>query len=119
MPYNVKYPLSFADDGTTVTTSEAKNQFQVFFRVPEFTRIVDVNYGIGEELFLQRSIYSIQEISNIYFLKIRSKFKNYIKNIYISRLNAEYERSSKTVYLNIFYIIENEEKFVKYKIASL
>lgn len=119
MPYTVKFPLGFASDNTTVVTTDPVNQFQTFFRVPIATRLVDPNYGIDEDMFLQRNIYSINEIAYLYYLNIREKFKSYIRNIYISRLKAEYERSTRTIYLSIFYVINSEETFIKFKIAEI
>jgi len=119
MPYITKFPLKFASDKTTTVTTEPVNQFEVFFRVPITTRIVDPNYGIDEDMFLQRNIYSINEIAYLYYLNIRDKFKSYIRNIYISRLKADFVRSEKSVYLNIYYIINSDEQSIKFKIAEL
>lgn len=119
MPYITKFPIEFAADKTTVVSTNPVNQFETFFRVPLYTRIVDPNYGIDEDMFLQRAIYSINEIAYLYYLNIRDKFKSYIRNIYISRIKADFVRAERTVYLNIYYIINSEEKLIKYKIAEL
>lgn len=119
MPYIVKFPLDFGSDQTVVLTTNPSEQFETFFRVPVATRLLDPNYGIDEDMFLQRNIYSINEIAYLYYLNIRDKFKSYIKNIYISRLKAEYDRSQLAVYLSIFYVVDSEEKFVKFKIADV
>ena len=119
MPFIVKFPIEFASDQTTVVTSNPVNQFETFFRVPIASRIVDPNYGIGEDMFLKKNLYSINEIAYLYYIDIRNRFKSYIRNIYISRIKAEFDRSTKSIFLNIFYVIDSEEKFVKYKIAEL
>lgn len=99
--YIVKFPLEFAADGKATSTSDPRGQFSVFLNCPIYNRLVDPNYGLEEKMLLQKNIFSIQELSQLYMITMRDKFRLYLRNINITRVTAKFDRTTRNIDMTI------------------
>lgn len=115
----VKFPLKFAADAKTEGSTDPREQFNVFLRCPVFNRLVDPNYGLEEEMFLQRNIFSIQELSQLYMIRLKEKFNRYLRNVTITRVTAQFNRQERAMDLTIYVLINGVEEPIKHQIKNL
>jgi hypothetical protein len=115
----VKYPLTFASDAKTEATNDPREQFNLFLKCPVFNRLIDPNYGLEEEMFLQRNVFSIQEMSQLYMIRLKEKFNKYLKNVTITRVTSQFNRQERAIDLTIYLLINNAEEPIKHQIKNL
>lgn len=104
-----KFPMSFGADGRVRTTSQSKDQFDLFTNVRPFTLVRKPEYGIDGTPLLQNPVSDRQQLLSIYLIALREKISQYFQNIIITRGVGAFNKDTRSIDLSIFIQEENEE----------